>query len=34
MKQYKITAANFAQQSEPDAVMDAADLNQLRKLVD
>jgi hypothetical protein len=32
MKQYKITAANFAQQSEPDAVMDTADLNQLRKL--
>jgi hypothetical protein len=32
MKQYKITAANFAIQSEPDAVMDSADLAQLKKL--
>jgi hypothetical protein len=32
MKQYRVTAADFAQPSEPDAVMHAADLADIRRL--
>jgi hypothetical protein len=32
MRQYRITAADFQQQTEPDAVMDTADLRELKRL--